>query len=167
MRKFTISARTVFELAYILNGISIPASLRNDPIFKRISLAGINSVAIINEILSFRKEIAENNPANLILIKLRTKKDKQPNSPVVLQKCIDSAIMLHNREVYDFMALQRFLPKDHIPIAKVCCQIMASCLQSHIHWCFLETSRYGTVLEFEEREQFPTREHSVPRLFKL
>jgi Terpene synthase family 2, C-terminal metal binding len=138
LRKFTVLMRTVFELTFILNGIAVPDDLRNNPIFKRITLAAINSVAILNDIASLRNEIREGNQANLILIKLKVGERNSKGQGNLLQKCIDSAVKKHNKEMKDFITLQRFLP-DGTKATKDSCLIMANCLRDHINWCFLET----------------------------
>lgn len=110
IRKYTLGAQTAFELCTMLNNITINNKTRNHPVFNMLVNKGVNALALLNDIISVNKEIKENKPENIILLKYRDQKTiaSSPNNP--LQNAFNIIVEYFNKEMLDLMRIKQWLP---------------------------------------------------------
>ncbi len=103
MRPYAGAVHTVFELLDIALGQRLPVALREHVMLQQLTLMANNCICWVNDIFSVTKEIQEGNRNNLVLL-LRHEQG------IALERALEQAVTLHNRELLGFLELEQRLP---------------------------------------------------------
>lgn len=168
MRGHTGAVRASFELIALICEIEVPEAIRNNPVFERVVSAANIALCIMNDIVSFPKELFEPSHSNLIWVKLDELVNACPKIKLkkgkLLQQAINYAIKRHNAEVYDFIQWQKLLPMENHALNEYCA-ILLACLWDNLNWSFTETDRYLNKMR-SENLKYKEIMAELPRQYK-
>lgn len=150
IRKYTLGAQTAFELCLSLQGYNVDEKIRRHPIFDMIIAKGLHALALLNDIISMSKELSENKPENIILLKYQhAAQFQQKNSKNLLQTAFDAVIDVYNAEMLDLIRLHSWLTyfdKAELPALEAYYQIVTHEIRDNLDYYLTPTiakTRYG------------------------
>ncbi|KAJ5371987.1 hypothetical protein N7517_003993 [Penicillium concentricum] len=68
MRRKTIGATATFTLCEIVLGINLPPHVRDHPCLQELSFLSIKMIHLVNDLISYRKDLEERSDHNLIIV---------------------------------------------------------------------------------------------------
>lgn len=154
-RQATGAVDTVFELAGVLNGLNLSETMRENLILQRVRLVSNHIICLLNDIVSLKKEIEENNRENYIQTLLFKKQDL--GLKVNFENIIKQAIQFHNKQVFDFLSVKKFLPDDEG--VALYCSILQDCINDNVEWSLKGTKRYGVALAWKSEKEMTLGEY--------
>lgn len=136
MRPYTGGLYTDIELIDITENIHLPLYVRKNEMLQRLALMANNVVCWSNDIISFAKESRHQDVHNLVATLLPTQ--------LTLQKAIDLATEMTNKEISAFIELEKQLP-SFTPEIDADLQryvaVLRSWMRGNLDWAY-ESERY-------------------------
>jgi 5-epi-alpha-selinene synthase len=103
LRRSSVGVKPALALVEICNQLEIPNFLREDNIFREITLKTINIIAWSNDIFSFAREMENGEVQNLVFL-------LHYQHQIPIEKAINLAKEVHDNEVLELLHLEAFLP---------------------------------------------------------
>ncbi len=137
MRPLTVAFYPLFALIEIAEEITLPAKVREHSAVRELELRASREVGWANYIISLKKELAEGESHNLVLLL-----HSQEGLP--LQKAVERVAQMHDSEVKAFIALEQQLPSFGGQVdgdLKRYVSALRFIMRGHLDWA-LESGRY-------------------------
>ena len=136
LREVTIGLQVMFALAEILEGFSLPETIREHPALRRLATRTSNIVGWANDLFTYEKEIIQGEMHNLVLVLMNEHR-------LTIAQAVAQAVMLHDNEVRVFLAEIEQLPSFGLANANVqrYVAMLRSWIRGHLDWAH-ETGRY-------------------------
>ncbi|KTD14321.1 terpene synthase family protein [Legionella israelensis] len=159
MREHTGAVWETFAFIALVMGVLEP----EDPLSVRIIKAGVHALDVMNDLVSFQKELDEPDHPNMVWVMLNKntyspdKARKEDSNP--LQQAIDETFIYHNQEVQSLLILPKYLSPERREAFEPYLKIVTECLYDNLYWSVYETPRYqekanGTFLFSSESGSF-------------
>jgi 5-epi-alpha-selinene synthase len=103
MRPLTVALYPCLALLEIAEGIALPPEVWEHSVVRELELRTSSAVGWANDIISLKKELAEGESHNLVLLL-----HSQEGLP--LQKAVERVAQMHDCQVKAFIALEQQLP---------------------------------------------------------
>lgn len=137
MRQFTGGLITDIDLIDLTEHIDLPAEAREHPVIARMATLANNVVCWSNDIVSVSKELQRGDVHNLVLV-------IQHERECALQEAMSRAGAMHDRQVEEFLELERQVPDWGAPInedMRKYLGVLRSWMRGNMDWAH-ETGRY-------------------------
>jgi 5-epi-alpha-selinene synthase len=140
MRPMTGGLSIVTELVEIVEGVHLPAEVREHRTVVRLTEASHNVVCWANDILSLAKELRTGEVNNLIVV-------LRGEYGLTLQQAIDLAAEMHDAEVIDFVHASTLIPSFGAEVDGALDRYVAALrarMRGVLDWAY-ESGRYGAT----------------------
>lgn len=143
-RELNVAFRPTVALMAIITGLDLSDDVLEHPMFERVMLAICRLGGIINDIISFQKEVSGNawlgQYHNLIAAEFNesSRNEKFGN---LLERAISKVFEFHNNEMHDFFLYGSAIA-DEIPEFQEYRALCAAMHRSWMNWC-LRVERYS------------------------
>jgi hypothetical protein len=144
MRPYTGGLYTDIELIDVVEDISLPLHVRKHEVLQSLIRMANNVVCWSNDIISFAKEVRHNDVHNLVVTFLH-------HRSLSLKEAIRQAADLTNKEVRNFIALQRRLPTfgaEIDPDVQRFVSVLCSWMRGNLDWSYT-SGRYAVAIADE------------------
>lgn len=137
LRAVTVGVKTMFALAELLGGFSLPENTRMHPAFVQLATRTGNIVGWANDLFTYEKEIRHGEIHNLVIVLMNER-------GLTASQAVQHAVKLHDDEVCSFLADIRQLSSFDLAGADVSSYVrMLTCwIRGHMDWA-CETGRYA------------------------
>lgn len=137
MRPFTSAVFCFLSLIEIAEGVALPATVRQHPTVRGMSLMTNNIISWFNDLISYPKEIERGDVHNLVYIVHRER-------GIALDAAAQYVVHKHDAEVRAFQGASAALPmhsQQHARIAQLYAGALQSWIRANVDWS-IATARY-------------------------
>lgn len=143
-RALNVAYDPTIVLLCVIVGIQLPSALETHPLLERLHLALCHSGAVVNDLISFPKELEATGRASTYQNMIAARMDEIERfglDPLPLQAAIQRTFQFHNREITDFVELGEHLVAD-VPALMAYVRLGLDMHRSWFEWC-CNASRYA------------------------
>lgn len=143
-RVLNVAYDPTIVLLCVIVGIQLPSTLEAHPLLERLHLALCRSGAVINDLISFPKELEATGRASTYQNMVAARMDEIERfglATLPLEAAIQQTFQFHNREITDFVELGEYLVAD-IPALMAYVRLGLDMHRSWFEWC-CGASRYA------------------------
>lgn len=136
LRECTITMATYYALAPLLDDFTLRPGDRRDPQVEALMARASMVIAVVNDLSSYARELADGNPFNLVAVLIRSR-------GLSLDEAVEELISTHNRELSSLLAeLDALAAADRGRGARTrIAAMLRRCVTGHFAWV-LESGRY-------------------------